>query len=291
MIRFLNDETVGGYRFGKGSLAKFDAATEAALIAQGDAEDSDLNAPHPYYHFHGFAGMQAAGDGKFFDLAAGNHGIRGANLSDAQLFGTAGYASTIDPVGGTTDSVIRIPSVNFDYSAGEKLIVWWLGKCTAEAGAAYMLGDGSSTSVRGWAVLVNTNQKFQIVLSGAAQGYGGQGTTAPFDGALHSFGMVLDGEAKKYAFWIDETVDPLFTNGYISFSTGTDFDTKTSATVNLGTAAPAPGSASNSIATATRALAILRLPASYPVPAISSVASVFSQLRANPGKLVLASAL
>lgn len=39
MIRFLNDETVGGYRYGKGAVAQFDAPTEAALIAQADAED------------------------------------------------------------------------------------------------------------------------------------------------------------------------------------------------------------------------------------------------------------
>lgn len=39
MIRFLNDETVSGYRFGKGTIARFDNATEAALIAQADAED------------------------------------------------------------------------------------------------------------------------------------------------------------------------------------------------------------------------------------------------------------
>jgi len=39
MIRLLNDETVGGYRFGKGTIIQFDDAIEAALIAQGDAED------------------------------------------------------------------------------------------------------------------------------------------------------------------------------------------------------------------------------------------------------------
>lgn len=39
MIRFLNDETVGGYRYGKGAVAQFDAPTEAALIAQADAEN------------------------------------------------------------------------------------------------------------------------------------------------------------------------------------------------------------------------------------------------------------
>lgn len=39
MIRFLNDETVAGYRYGKGAISRFDDVTEATLIAQGDAED------------------------------------------------------------------------------------------------------------------------------------------------------------------------------------------------------------------------------------------------------------
>lgn len=281
------------YRDVKGSnLTPEEGDANMRALAQAVGATEGVSTVHPYYHFHGFAGGQLPDDSTFNDLAGLNHAVRGANLSISQLWTTAaGYASTIDPASGVTDSVLRIPPVNFDYSAGEKLIVWWLGKCAAEAGAAYMLGDGSSTSVRGWAVLVNTNQKAQIVLSGAAQGYGGQSAVLPFDGGLHSFGFVLDGQAKKYAFWVDESIDTIFaTNGYGAFASGADFDTKTTATVNLGTAVPAPGSSSNSIATATRALVILRLPASYTVPPISSVTATFQQLRANPGKLILKSA-
>lgn len=42
MIRFLNDETVAGYRFGKGAIARLDSATEAQLIAAADAENYPL---------------------------------------------------------------------------------------------------------------------------------------------------------------------------------------------------------------------------------------------------------
>lgn len=42
MIRFLNDETVGGHRYGKGALAIFDAVTEAALILTSDAVNYPL---------------------------------------------------------------------------------------------------------------------------------------------------------------------------------------------------------------------------------------------------------
>ena len=39
----MNDETVGGYRYGKGVLARFDTETEAELLATADAE----NYPRP----------------------------------------------------------------------------------------------------------------------------------------------------------------------------------------------------------------------------------------------------
>ena len=55
----------------------------------------------------------------------------GQKTSEAQMFANAGYMSTIDPAGGVTDSVIRIPNINFDYANGEKLIVYWLRKSNA----------------------------------------------------------------------------------------------------------------------------------------------------------------
>ena len=251
----------------------------------------NLQAVHPYYHFHGFAGDQIADDAVFYDKAAGNHAVPGANLSKSQLWTTAaGYASTIEPVGGSTDSVLRIPSINFDYAGGEKLIIWMLGKWTPEGSTASMLGDGSSTSLRGWRVLVPTTGKVQIVLDGASSLFSGSTTAVAFDGALHSFAVVVDGAAKKYAMWVDEVVDAaLFSGGYGVLSSGTDADTKTANTVNIGSTTASPGGTAG-IATSTRALAILRLPSTYTVPAIATMTAAFNQLRANPGKLLLASA-
>lgn len=45
MIRFLNDETVAGHRFGKGAIANFDHAIESTLIEQGDAANYPLPVP------------------------------------------------------------------------------------------------------------------------------------------------------------------------------------------------------------------------------------------------------
>lgn len=255
-----------------------------------ETDDPATSSIFPYYHFHGYAGNQVAGDSKFFDLSGINHGVRGANLSDAQMFTAAGYVSTVDPASGLTDSVIRIPSVNFDYNSGEKLIVYWLGKATAEASQQHIIGDGYSTSVRGWGITSTSAGKLQVIMSGATQGYSGTSSETLFDGALHSFGVVMDGENRKYSVWSDDALDANFLNGYLSFNFGADFDVATTNTVNIGAASPAPGGTSG-IATATRALVIIRLPASYSVPSTSAITEVFKQLRTNPGKLILSSAL
>ncbi len=310
MIRLRYDTTIGGVRHGTGSLLHLDPAMETELLARGDADtgtgiysrdpsgkitglqaDGDVIGLqiHPYYHFHGFAGSQFTGDGKFFDLVGINHGERGTSLSDAQMFADPGYISTADPVSGATDSVLRIPAINFDYSAGEKLILWMLGKWTPEGSSMPMIGDGFNTSQRGWQILVRTDGRFQLVLYGAAVAYGGSGVYVPFDGNLHDFGIVIDGQNRKYCHWVDGIIDPNFGSSYIDFYPTSDFDTRTMNTVNIGASSPAPGGTAG-IKTATRALVVLRLPATYPVPAIASITTVFQQLRSSPGKLILASA-
>ncbi|MBN9133436.1 MAG: hypothetical protein J0H48_08745, partial [Nitrosospira multiformis] len=110
MIRFLSDTTLLGYLYGKGTAVSFDKSIEDSLITLKIAEAYDPDGFHPYYHFHGFTGNQVANDDKFYDLTGINHASRGVNLSIAQLWApNSGYASTIDPATGATDSVLRIP--------------------------------------------------------------------------------------------------------------------------------------------------------------------------------------
>lgn len=288
MIRMMNDLTVGGLRYGKGSIVNFDSSIETQLVTAGDAQAANFDATHPYYHFHGFAGDQIAGDAVFFDKAAGNHAVPGIHLPNSSLWAAQGYASTIDPVSGATDSVLRMPAINFDYSAGEKLIVWMLGKWTPEGSDMAMIGDGSSTTARGWQIRVRADGKVQPVLYGTSSGFGGSSIATPFNGKLQDFGVVLDGQNKRYALWANGSVDPAFESGYLTFFSGVDFDTKTTNTVNIGAVSAAPGGTVG-IATAIRACVILRFPTSYTMPPVTSVTAAFKQLRANPGKLLLAS--
>lgn len=267
---------------------------------EGDANMRALNAeveaasgrvtPHPYYHFHGYAGGQSSDDDKFYDLSGINHASRGANLSISQLWANAGYASTVNPTSGVTDTVLRMPSLNFDYAAGEKLIVWWLGKASPEAAAFTLLGDGISTSIRGIQLRVKPNGKMDIILFGATAGYSGDTTSVAFDGNLHSIAVAWNGADKTHCMWVDDEVSYGGGVGYSNFGASAAFDTKTSNTLNIGTGYAAPGNIDAGGVIQTRGLVIMRLPASYTMPTASTLTSAFKQLRSSPGKLILAGA-
>ena len=292
MIRLLYDTTIGGMRHGAGSIISLGSALELPLITEGDAESIDLNMTHPYYHFHGFAGNQVAGDSNFFDLAAGNHGLRGAHLSDASAFATPGYISTVDPGAGAADSTIHIPSINFDYAGGEKLIVWWLGAGTPEGASVPVMGDGYSTAAgqHGWRVRMLPDGRFDLALWGAAQGSSGSSNTAVFDGTLHSLAFCFDGAARLHGMWADGAYHAAFGSSYSGFGSGTAFDTTSSNTVNIGSSRPASAATTDGAAIKTRALVIIRLPATHIMPSVATLTEVFKQLRANPGRLLQAAA-
>lgn len=250
--------------------------------------------PHPRYHFHGYAGDQITGDSKFFDRSGmGNHAIRGANLSEANMLANAGYVSTVDPVGGAADSVLRIPNLNFDYAGGEKLIMYWLGKATAEGSSVRGFGDGYGASYPGFATQVYSTGGLQIVLSdGTGQYFSANTVETPFDGNLHSFAVVLDGAGRRIGLWVDEAVVAYLGGAYGIFSGGTAVDTRNSNTFNVGAvhSAATIGAAPFGIATQTRALHLLRLGASDPLPSIARMTQVFTQLRPDPSKPILGGA-
>lgn len=277
------------------------AGPTGATGPTGPAGPTGTAIAHPYYYFHGFAGKQIAGDSVFFDIAAGNHGVRGADLSDAQMFANAGYVTTNAP-SSPYDIAIRMPNLNFDYAAGEKLFVYWRGIAAGNGIAAEsaIMGDGWGTSTagsgqRGVQIRTTILGKVYLVLYGATGGVGSGSTTVAFDGSTpHDFAFVIDGENKKYGMWVDGVFEPGWANTYQTFSAGTAFDTKNSNTFNLGAAIAAPGAATQpqgGEATKIRCVAMVRMPASYTVPSVSKATAAIQSLRADPGKVLLASAL
>lgn len=157
------------------------------------------------------------------------------------------------------------------------------------------MGDGYSTTAgqRGWRLRMKANGKFDLSLWGATQGNSGSSHAAAFDGTLHSLAFCFDGRAKTHGMWVGEVPHPSGGSSLLRFGSGTAFDTTSSNTVNIGSsrsASAASGSAGDGAAVKTRALVILRLPPDYIMPSVAMLTKLFGQLRANPGKLILAGA-
>lgn len=245
---------------------------------------------NPYYHFHGFAGDQLAGDPAFFDKAAGNHGIFGANLSVTDAWADPGFVSTVNPVTTARDTAIRIPNLNFDYASGESYFSWWLGKARPEASAFSLVGDGTSTATgfHGTQIRVKPDGRVDIIGIGDTAKYSGSSTGIAFDGNVHSVAWAFDGFRREHCIWVDEIDSYSSSNGFTQFGGGAVIDTKTTNTFNIGQSARAPGDMDGGVVQ-TRALVIIRLPSSIRMPSSTWLTSVFRQLRANPGKLILAS--
>lgn len=260
-----------------------------------------MNCVNPFYFFHGFAANQIEGDSQFFDIAANNHGSRGTDLNDSEMFANLGYVTTKTPSdpSGPYDTCIRLPNLNFDYSIGEKLFIWWLGKITPEANERAFVGDGFGTSAagtgqRGMHVRCHQTGKMTIATYGTTAKAGILSNAVPFDGAVHDIAVFLDGSNRTYGYWIDRQMDSAFGGGMLPYYPLDNFDTKNSNTFNLGSSSPAPGTGAipqSGIASQTRALVILRFPAFYPSPNVSAISKACEALRVNPGKLLLMGAL
>lgn len=222
-------------------------------------------------------------------VTAGTYIISGSG-STWQVNQSQTVASTVINTSGT-DSSLRLPSLNFDYSGGEKLLVWWLGKVATPASTVQMMGDGSSSTYPGLNVRVTNTGKWQLnLIDGTNNVFSGTSVATAGDGALHSFGFMIDGSAKQYGAWTDSIYDVNLGTAYATLGSGVAVDTRTSNTFNVGTALPAAALSTIGTIVQTRALMIMRMPATVVTPTIPSVTLLFQQLCANPGILVTNSA-
>jgi len=292
-----------------GESRQLQKADEDRIIASGHAESIDIQEPlkfsvtgvknldtlvyntanskflpgasrneHPRYFCHLWAGAVLADETRANDISgAKNHAVRGANLSAAQMTASAGYISTIDPAGGALDSVLHMPAVNLDLVGGESMLIWWLGKVTAEGGDETLIGDSVSTSNNGWRIRARSSGKVDFVAyqnSGALSAFSGSSTATLIDGTLHSFAFFLDGKNGTIGKW----EDGVNTVSATPFAAG--YNTKTTGGVAIGAGRDSPTSG---IATATRALVMMRWGVADSVPSVGQITAAVLKLRANPG--------
>lgn len=250
--------------------------------------------PHPRYWFHGSAVRQSADDGVFRDMVAGNHGVFGANLSRANAWTNrgSGYVSTVDPTGGSTDSVIRIPGPNFDYAGGESLFIMWAGQVTPEGSDASLMGTSGSTSAKGVRIRANSSGRLSFVLYDTTPTSAFSTTSTdnalgkPFvAGERHSFAIFIDGKNRFQYMWIDGMI-----NVSQILSSGTSVDTLSSGTWNIGSASPSPGG-TEGIASKTLAFAGFKFLATDDLPAVADLTAVAQAFDNDPSALVAQGAM
>ena len=244
---------------------------------------------HPAYFCHLDGRNLTPDDGSFLDSSgAGNNATRGANLSIAQMATAAGYATTIAPVTGTLDSVLHIPALNFDWDAGEVLLIYWRGKMAAPAAHVNLMGDTESNFRNGLKIRVGTNGKLDTALYssvGPISVFGPAGVGVIADGTIHDFAYLYDGANKKLYRWEDGVLV-----GIVNGFGAAGCDTTNMNDWMVGAAYKSPTNATG-IAASTRNLVMMRWGASTLKPDPADVTTAIQRLRANPGRLLTVSDL
>jgi len=228
-------------------------------------------------------------------MVSGNHGTFGANLSRANAWTNrgSGYVSTVDPTGGSTDSVIRIPGPNFDYAGGESLFIMWAGQVTPEGSDASLMGTSVSTSANGVRIRAGSTGRLSFVLYDTTPTSAFSTTSTdnalgkPFvSGERHSFAIFIDGRNRRQYMWIDGLINV----NALTLSSGTSVDTLSSGTWNIGSGSQSPGG-SEGIASKTLAFAGFKFLATDDLPAIADLTAVAQAFDNDPSALVAQGAM
>lgn len=246
---------------------------------------------HPRTHFFCSALRTLKDSDRMWDQGPlGNHVLRGANLSIAQLWANYPYMSTVDPAGGSPDSVLRAPNLNLDYAAGESMLFVWDGKLTPDGSGDRCFGDGFGTTRPGISLRASAAGKFDLVISDAAgQDFTGASTGTPFDGTRHQIAVFVNGQTKSYMFWTDGVPDPAVGSGlnYMTLAAGRAVDTRNSRTWNFGHPSPAADASILGQAMQIGVTQLIRFAKSDTLPTVAKVTAVLNQMRANPMSPIL----
>lgn len=205
----------------------------------------------------------------------------GDDLSSSQALAMSRYVTTIDPTVGEPDSVMRSPSLSYDYENNESILIYFKGRITPEGSNQIFMGDTFSTTSSGISFRVRPTGQIDLFLGdpegGLFSGPTSEGVVFS-DDETHSFAFYLDGHLRSYKWYIDGAAD----SALILFGGGVSKNTASSDTFNVGSGSAYPGGSAG-VATRTNTLAILRSPQSLD---INIVDEVVRQLNIDGTKLV-----
>ena len=218
------------------------------------------------YFCHLWAGSSGNGDADIPDVSgAGRHGTFHTNMTKAFCWANAGFAST--DTGGAYRTFL-LPVLNFDYAAGESLIVVWKGRGTAPGSFKGLIGDSNGSSEAGIAIRVNASGQIQPYLSPGGTGVflTITGSAAVEPSTTHTYALMIDGVTRRFEQHIDGVVDGGVAMGGSLIGTGQSIDCRSAKAIKLGTQDDF-STAANTVSLQTQALVVLRGRKGLGVPA------------------------
>lgn len=163
---------------------------------------------------------------------AGNAAAFGANLTSSAAWATANRLTTADNVTGTNAGAPYLSGATLNWAlATESLIVAGIVNIAATPAATrHILGNASSTTIRGFALRYNVTTGFPLILAhGAATIFGTAGGTSIATGLDVPICMAIDGPRQRAYIYVGGVYDTTANSGteYIPGSTGMDFSAQT----------------------------------------------------------------
>jgi len=240
--------------------------------------------------FHGCARLHTSSDPSFMNMTGGSDASFAASLArtDAWASVANGFVATLNVANGN----VAVPAPNFDYNAGEKLLVVWVGQMTPEGADTGIMGTSGASSLKGVRIRAKTTGELNFVLYdsvGPVSLFSNTTTSnaagRPFvTGETHSFAVWIDGDARTHTIWVDEAIN----KASAVLGAAADCDTLTSSPWNIG--CTTTGGTDCAVVN-TSVFALFKWTAAQAAPDAADITEVLKQIRKNPTRLVLAGAM
>ncbi len=224
------------------------------------------------------------------NMTGGSDASFAASLArtDAWASVANGFVATLNVANGN----VAVPAPNFDYNAGEKLLVVWVGQMTPEGADTGIMGTSGASSLKGVRIRAKTTGELNFVLYDSVGPVSLFSNTTTSDaagrpfvtGETHSFAVWIDGDARTHTIWIDEAIN----KASAVLGSAADCDTLTSSPWNIGCTTTG---GTDAAVVNTASFALFKWSATETAPAKADITEVLKQIRKNPARLVLAGAM
>ncbi len=240
------------------------------------------------YHTHFFAPLATGTDRKAWDISGAlSDGVFQTDLSAATAWATAGFLTQPNPSVANALTLVAYPAISWDWSAGDSLFLFWVGRGTPEGTDTGWLGDTSGyvsgNGIRlvctpAGAVKANAYQT-----AGSLSCFGATSSSVVIEPTVtHSFAVCY--APAGICYWVDGVRNAGHAAGFLP-PANNGLSTVTSATLKIGGDGGVASNVQNGIALQTKALVVLKGRRGRP-PAVADLDALVLALHRNSQALV-----